>query len=93
MNKTKIILIVLLGILEIVFVSWAIASHRPHRASELAALAHYQQSPTPENKSQLLKEQQLSNHEVEIRKVLGYALFIGNLGLMIFIAKRNAVQS
>jgi hypothetical protein len=53
MTRTKKgILLSLLGILEIVFLSLALATYRPRGSAQLAALVRYQHAQTSENRDQ-----------------------------------------
>jgi hypothetical protein len=90
MKRTKTIAILgALGLLEIIFLSWAIAANRPRRASEMAAFMSYQNAPTIENMALWLKERQVSEREVTLRRYSGGFLAVGNLGLIIYLARRR----
>ena len=57
MKRTKkVVILAALGLLEIIFLSWAVAANRPRRASELATFMSYQSAPTSENRDLWLKE-------------------------------------
>jgi hypothetical protein len=79
-----------LGMAEIVFVSWAIASNRPRRSSEVQAVTRHVAAPTPENKKLLVREQHVTEREIGTRKLLGYSLVVANLCLIALIARRRA---
>jgi hypothetical protein len=79
----KTILLVLLGFLEIVFLSWVLASNLPRRSADLAAFSRYQSAPTPENRELWLKEHQITQNEVDLRRSFGIILAIGNLILIV----------
>jgi hypothetical protein len=90
MTRTKKgILLSLLGILEIVFLSLGLATNRPRRAAELAAFARYQQVQTSENRDQRLREQPISDREVNLRETLGNSLCIANLFLIAFVISKT----
>ncbi len=91
MRRVAVILVLL--VLEILFVSWALASNRTRRSSELAALTRYQQNPTAENRVLWMKEQQITNNQVSLRKGIGSVLAGTNLCLIVVVARakqRNA---
>ena len=88
----KIAVLTVLGLLEIVFLSWALASNLPRRESELAAFTRYQSAQTPENMEQWLKERQVSEREVILRKSVGYFLVVGNLCLIVYLGRRRVRQ-
>jgi hypothetical protein len=85
----KTILLVLMGLLEIVFLSLVLASNVPRRSADLAAFSRYQSAPTPENRELWLKERQITQNEVDLRRFFGAVLGIGNLFLMRWVAKRR----
>jgi len=90
MTRTrKIVILAALGLLEIIFLSWAVAANRPRRASEVAAFMSYQSAPTSENRDLWLKERQVSEREVMLRRYLGCFLAVGNLGLVVYLARRH----
>jgi hypothetical protein len=52
----KAVILGILGFLEVIFLSWAIAPNLPHRSAELKEFAKYQNAQTDENKEAWLKE-------------------------------------
>jgi hypothetical protein len=89
----RIIIIAVLGLLEVVFISWAVASNLPHRNSEILALQKYQNDPTEENKRALLKEQEITQSEVTKRRVIGVCLGSGNLLLLVWLLRKATAPS
>jgi hypothetical protein len=89
----KIVLFVVLGFLEVVFLSWAFASNLPRRSADIDAFMRYQGVPTEENKELWLKERQKTQHEVRLRVSLGACLAVGNLFLIGWVARRRAIPS
>jgi hypothetical protein len=84
----KAIPLTFLGVLLVVFASWG-ASNRPRRATELSAFMRYQQAPTLENRDLWLKEQQVSEHQVVLRKSLGFSLAFITVCLIVYVATRE----
>lgn len=83
----KTILLVLLGFMEIVFVSWALASNVPHRSADINAFMRYQKEPTEENKALWLKERQTTQNEVRLRTSVGLCLAVANLFLIGWVVR------
>jgi hypothetical protein len=94
MSRTKrTILLVVLGLLEVVFVSWVFASNLPRRSADIDAFRRYQSAPTEENKELWLQERQKTQSEVGLRKSLGACLAVGNLLLIVWVARRQTKPS
>jgi hypothetical protein len=89
----KAVLIVTLGFLEVIFLSWVFASNLPRRSADIDAFTRYQSAPTEENKELWSKEREKTQNEVRLRVVLGVCLAAGNLFLIIWVAKRREVSS
>jgi hypothetical protein len=84
----KATLLVFLGFLEVVFLSWILASNLPRRSADLAAYMRYQSAPTSENKELWLKERQITQLEVKRRRYVGALLALTNLVLMGWVARK-----
>jgi hypothetical protein len=82
-----------LGLLEVVFVSWIFASNLPRRSADLDAFRRYQSAPTEENKELWLKERQKTQSEVRLRASLGVCLAAGNLFLIGWVVRRRTTSS
>jgi hypothetical protein len=89
----KTILLVVLGLLEVVFVSWVLASNIPRRSADVEAFRQYQNVPTAENYELWMKERQVTQNEVTWRKYSGTFLGLGNLLLLGWLARKRPVQS
>jgi hypothetical protein len=89
----KAILVVALGFLEVIFLSWVFASNLPRRSADIDAFTRYQSVPTEENKERWYKEREKTQNEVRLRVVLGVCLAAGNLFLIMWVARRRAVSS
>jgi hypothetical protein len=89
----KIVLLVVLGFLEVVFLSWIFASNLPRRSDDIEAFRRYQGAPTEENKEVWLKERQKTQGEVRLRVSLGGCLAAGNLFLIVWVARRRTISS
>jgi|SRR5882672_7433666 len=90
MNKVKKnVILIMLGVLEVVFLAWILASNVPRRSADLAAFSQYQSMPTSENKELWLKERRVTQNEVQLRRYTGTFLAIGNLLLFIWVARRQ----
>lgn len=88
----KVTLIVVLAFLEMVFLSWGLASNLPHRRSEVDAFTRYESAPTQENKQLWNKERERTESEVRLRATLGVCLAVGNLFLIGWVARRPPVS-
>jgi len=89
----KIVLLVVLGFLEVVFLSWVFASNLPRRSADIDAFMRYQGTPTEENKELWLKERQKTRNEVRLRVSIGVCLGAGNLFLIGWVARRRTISS
>jgi|SRR6266571_3087977 len=89
----KTVLLVVLGFLEVVFLSWVFASNLPHRSADIDAFMRYQSVPTEENKELWLKEREKTQSEVRLRVSLGVFLAAGNLLLIGWVARRRTISS
>jgi hypothetical protein len=91
----KLVFFIVMGLLELVFLSWVFASNLPRRSADLNAFARYQKAPTKENEDLWLKERQKTQNEVILRKSVGICLASGNLILIVWVARRwkRPVQS
>lgn len=89
----KIILLLVLGFLEVVFLSWIFASNLPRRSADIDAFMRYQVAPTEENRRLWLKQHQITENEVMRRRGLGTALALGNVFLMGWFARKRPSQS
>lgn len=85
----KVVLLVVLGFLEVVFLSWVFASNLPRRSADIDAFMQYQRAPTEENKELWLKERQKTQSEVSLRVSLGVCLAVGNGFLIGWVARRR----
>ena len=85
----KAILLVILGFLEVVFLSWILASNIPHRSADVSAYMTYQSAPTSENKDLWLKERQITQLEIKRRRYFGAFLALGNLVLIGWVARKQ----
>jgi hypothetical protein len=86
----KTIVLTVLGFLEVVFLSWALASNLPHRSADAKSLQSYLAAPTPEHYSLWVKEHQITLTEVKWRRYVGTTLAVGNLLLIGFLALKQA---
>jgi hypothetical protein len=86
---TKTIIIVVLGFLEIVFLSWIFASNLPRRSADLEAFSLYQKVPTVENHDLWMKERLITENDLKRRRYSGTALAIGNAFLMGWLARKR----
>jgi hypothetical protein len=89
----KTVLLVVLGFLEVVFLSWIFASNLPRRSADIDAFRRYQSAPTEENKSLWLKEREKTQSEVRLRVSLGVCLAAGNLFLIGWVVRRGTKSS
>jgi len=89
----KTVLLVVLGFLEVVFLSWIFASNLPRRSADIDAFMRYQSAPTEENKSLWLKEREKTQSEVRLRVSLGVCLAAGNLFLIGWVVRRGTKSS
>ncbi|PYU43974.1 MAG: hypothetical protein DMG54_10735 [Acidobacteria bacterium] len=86
----KTVLLLVLGFLEVVFLSWTFASNLPRRSADIDAFMRYQSAPTEENKELWLKERQKTQNEVTLMTSLGVCLAVGNGFLMGWVVRRRA---
>jgi len=86
----KTVLLVVLGLLEVVFLSWTFAPNLPRRSADINAFMRYQSVPTEENKELWLKERQKTQNEVTLMTSLGVCLAVGNGFLMGWVVRRRA---
>jgi hypothetical protein len=89
-STKKAILLVVLGLLEVVFASWILASNLPRRSADIEAFTRYQNAPTDQNKELWLKERQQTQNEVRLRVFVGICLAAGNLFLIVWVARRRS---
>jgi hypothetical protein len=82
----KAAILALLGLLEVVFLSWILASNLPRRSADVEAFTRYNNAPTPENRDLWLKERQITQNEVTRRRYAGAAFGFGNLLLIGWVA-------
>jgi hypothetical protein len=85
----KAVMFGILGLLELIFLSWAIAPTVPHRSVELKELGKYQDTPTDENKEAWLKERRRTRNDVMLRRTVGGGLAFGNLFLIGWAIRRR----
>jgi len=88
----KAVSLVVLGFLEVVFLSWIFASNLPRRSADINASMRYQSAPTEENKELWLKERQKTQREVRLRVSLGVCLATGNAFLIGWVARRRTIS-
>jgi hypothetical protein len=86
----KAVILGILGFLELMFISWAIAPTVPHRSVELKEFAKYQDAPTDENKEIWLRERRRTRNEVMLRRAVGGGLGFGNLFLIAWAIRRRS---
>lgn len=86
---TKAVSLALLGFLEVVFLSWILANNLPRRSADINAFMQYQRAPTAENLETWLKERRRTENEVNLRRYLGGCLALGNLSLIVWIARKQ----
>ena len=91
-TSKKTILLVVLGLLEVVFVSWVFAPILPRRVAEMDTFRVYQRAPTEENKKFWLKERQKTESEVRLRVSLGVCLAAGNLFLIGWLTRKHSTS-
>ena len=89
----KAVLIAVLGFLELVFLSWVLASNLPRRAAEIEALTRYENAPTEENEKLWTKERERTENEVRLRIISGVCLSIGNAFLLRWVIRKRAISS
>ena len=89
----KAVLVAVLGFLELVFLSWVLASNLPRRAAEIEAFTSYENAPTEENKKLWTKEREKSENEVRLRMISGLCLSIGNAFLLWWVIRKGAISS
>ncbi len=89
MTLWKTTLLAVMGLLEVVFLSWIFASNIPHRSADISAFQQYRATPTEENKKRWLREREKTQREVTIRKSLGAFFAFGNALLMVWVARRQ----
>jgi hypothetical protein len=89
----KAFLLVVLGLLQVVFLSLVFASNLPRRPADIDAFMRYQSAPTEESKELWLKERQNTQREVRLRVSLGVCLAVGDLFLIGWIALRRITPS
>jgi hypothetical protein len=89
----KTVLLVVLGFLEVVFLSWIFAANLPRRSADIDAFMRYQGAPTEENKGLWLKEREKTQSEVRLRVSLGLCLAVGNLFLIGWVVRRGTKPS
>ena len=85
----KTFLLVVLALLEVVFVSWIVASNLPRRSADIEAFMRYQSAPTEQNKDLWLKERQKTESEVRLRVTVGVFLTIGNGFLIVWVLRKR----
>jgi hypothetical protein len=86
----KVTIFGIFALLEVLFLSWAIAPNLPHRSADLRAFAKYQSAPTDQNKDIWLKEQQSTQNEMKLRRYLGSTLAFGNIFVVVWLVRRRA---
>ena len=84
----KIIFFAVMGLLELIFLSWIFASNLPRRSADLDALSRYQKTPTKENEELWLHERKNTQNELILRKSVGGCLALGNLILIVWVARK-----
>jgi hypothetical protein len=89
----KVVLLLALGVLEVVFLSWVFASNLPRRSADIDAFTRYRNAPTEENKALWSKEREKTQNEVRMRVSLGVFLAAGNAFLIGWIARRKTISS
>jgi hypothetical protein len=87
----KAVSLVLLGFLEVVFLSLILANTLPRRSADIDSFARYEKAPTAENREIWLKERQKTENEVDVRRYVGGCLALGNLFLIVYIARKQIV--
>jgi hypothetical protein len=85
----KAISLTVLGLAEVVFLSWILAPNLPHRAADASAFMRYQSEPTEENKELWLKERRVTQREVTLRRALGFFLTTGDLVLIVWVVRKR----
>ncbi len=85
----KVTLLIVMGLLEIVFLSWIFASNLPRRSAEIEAFVRYQAAPTQENEKLRQQERERTQSEVTLRKSVGACLAVGNVLLVVWVARRR----
>jgi uncharacterized ion transporter superfamily protein YfcC len=88
-KSLKAVFLVVMSLLEIVFLSWVFASNLPRRSADIEAFSRYQAEPTEENEKLWQQERQKTLHEVRLRKSVGACLAVGNVLLMVWVARRR----
>jgi hypothetical protein len=92
-TSRKAILILVLGLVEVVLLSWIFATNLPRRSADIDAFVRYQNAPTEVNERLWLQERQKTQREVSLRKSLGACLAFGNLILIGWVARRRTKPS
>ena len=86
----RVILLSILGVLEVVFLSWAIAPNLPHRSADLREFAKYQSAPTDQNRERWLQERERTQSQLRFRRYIGGGLAAANLLVMLRLGRRRA---
>jgi hypothetical protein len=89
----KTVLLVVLGFLEVVFLSWIFAANLPRRSADIDAFMRYQSAPTEENKAPWLKKREKTQSEVRLRVALGVCLAGGDLFLIGWVVRKGTKSS
>ena len=89
-KSLKVMLLVVLGLLEMVFLSWIFASNLPRRSADIEAFARYQTAPTQENEKLWQREREKTQSEVRLRKSVGAGLAAANVLFIVWVARRRA---
>jgi hypothetical protein len=89
----KTIVFIILGFMEIVFLSLVFSSTLPRRSADLKSLSKYLSSPTPENHDVWTKEHQKTSDEVNLERLAAFTLALGNLILIGWVVRKPRAPS
>ena len=78
--------------LEVVFLSVIVTPVLPHRRADVEAFWRYYKAPTSENWELWLQERQKTENQVALEKLTATVLAIGNLFLIVRVARRKPVR-
>lgn len=89
----RVIMLSILGLLEVIFLSWAIAPNLPHRSADLREFAKYQSAPTDQNRELWIQERERTQSQMRFRRYIGGGLAAANLFLIVWLGRRRPARS
>jgi len=88
-ERKKTVLLAVLGLLEVVLLSWIFAANVPRRSADLETFTRYQNAPTAGNREVWLRERRITQREVTRRRYIGSIFAVGNLVLIGWAAQKG----